>query len=287
MENINTVIRQRKNKTFRIIGTVIFFICFAPYLLVLFCGLNGINFNLQGIKNYYGFPGMLISMIISPSFFGLIPACIIYQVIYTIRSIWFRKKLKRISLIISAVYAAAFIAIGLFSMHYPNPDLEYLFLKTVDPGYEAELTDNFLEMNSSYRKDLAGYVAEKNNIPDNYTFNIQIESINFENYRSGGDYSVLYEKTKYRINNFNVHITELNETAITDTIYEIWDNIYPNIKDNVKDGKLFIYIHDSENRDVSIFMCGETECYKAHADISGISESSELSSLNGKTIKLS
>lgn len=284
MENINTVIRQRKNKTFRIIGTVIFFICFAPYLLVLFCGLNGINFNLQGIKTYYGFPGMLISMIISPSFFGLIPACIIYQVIYTIRSIWFRKKLKRISLIISAVYAAAFIAIGLFSMHYPNPDLEYLFLKTVDPGYEAELTENFLENNKNYDEDLADYVAKKNNIPDNMSFYIKIEYINFENYRTGEDYSVLYEKTTYNISNFNVHITEVNETTVTNTIYEIWNNIYPNIKDNLKDGTLSIYITDS-NQAVSVLMSGETECYKAHADIWGISESSELSSLNGKTIK--
>ncbi len=113
MENYNSEIYSRKVNVSKIIGTFIFFICFLPYLWVLSCGINGEYFGMQDISKYYGFSGMILSIMFGFLYWYPLPFCIIYQIIFFVKCIRHNRTLKLASFILSILFAFAFLLIGI------------------------------------------------------------------------------------------------------------------------------------------------------------------------------
>lgn len=89
-----------------IIGSVIFFLSFLPYIHIIYSGLTGILFGIQGFAVFYGYGGLLIDAICL-TIFGILPLCFIYQLIFGIKFIKKHHKLRTctIALIITLILA--------------------------------------------------------------------------------------------------------------------------------------------------------------------------------------
>ena len=85
-----------------IIGTVFFFLSFAPYLYLIYAGIDGITFGMQGIGHFYGFFGAVIAFFLL-TFTGIIPICLIYQIKFGKKHISDNRTLKKITIILSSV----------------------------------------------------------------------------------------------------------------------------------------------------------------------------------------
>lgn len=104
MENNTTV-----KKVFGVIGAVLFFSSYLPYLFLVFVAINGFVLGLAGESYVYGFEavcGLFVLLCIFPVY----PVCILYQLIYGIVYIRKRKKLKIAAIAVVAVLAAAIFA---------------------------------------------------------------------------------------------------------------------------------------------------------------------------------
>ena len=69
-----------------IIGTVIFFLSFLPYVHLIYIGLTGVVFGMQGFVLCYGYMGMFADAIFL-TFFLILPICIIYQIVFGVKYI--------------------------------------------------------------------------------------------------------------------------------------------------------------------------------------------------------
>lgn len=89
-----------------IIGSVIFFLSFLPYVHIIYSGLTGILFGMQGFAVLFGYGGLLIDALFL-TFFGILPLCFIYQLIFGIKFIKKHHKLRTctIALIITLILA--------------------------------------------------------------------------------------------------------------------------------------------------------------------------------------
>ena len=63
-----------------IIAAVVFFASFAPYFMLIYFGIDGINFGMQGIVRAYGIAGIIIGAIIL-FVIGVLPICIVLQAV--------------------------------------------------------------------------------------------------------------------------------------------------------------------------------------------------------------
>ena len=63
-----------------IIAAVVFFASFAPYFILIYFGIDGINFGMQGIVRAYGIAGVIIGAIIL-FVVGILPICIVLQAV--------------------------------------------------------------------------------------------------------------------------------------------------------------------------------------------------------------
>ncbi len=90
---------------FKKTSKILFWLCFLPYAFIL---VNGIYHAIVGYENrafvtgdiistYYGMDAFLESVTVSYLFllyFGIIPACAVYQVVYFIATLYFNNKNK-------------------------------------------------------------------------------------------------------------------------------------------------------------------------------------------------
>ena len=85
--------RYRKLTGGQITGTVLFFLSYVPFLYAIYCGLNGIVFGLQGFARFFGISGVILGCL-TLTVFGILPACIIYQIIFGVKVIRHNKPLR-------------------------------------------------------------------------------------------------------------------------------------------------------------------------------------------------
>ena len=96
-----------------IIGTVIYFLSFLPYLYVIYCGINGQYFGMQDIAKYYGLDGMILAFLFGFMYMLPMPFNLIYQIIFFCKFIRYHSMLKIVSFIISIIFAFAFVLVAI------------------------------------------------------------------------------------------------------------------------------------------------------------------------------
>jgi hypothetical protein len=89
-----------------IIGSVIFFLSFLPYVHLIYIGLTGVLFGMQGFVVCYGYMGMFADAIFL-TFFLVLPICIIYQIAFGINCIRHHKKLSKATLLLFIILIIA------------------------------------------------------------------------------------------------------------------------------------------------------------------------------------
>ena len=62
MENKDVSIKSVATDIGGIIAAVVFFASFAPYFMLIYFGIDGINFGMQGIVRAYGIAGIIIGV---------------------------------------------------------------------------------------------------------------------------------------------------------------------------------------------------------------------------------
>ena len=99
-------------KVFGIIGTILFFASYLPYIYVVFCGIEGVQEGLFGGAYVYGFDAMinvLTWFVVIP----IVPVCFIYQLVFGIVYIRKRKALTITTLVTVAIIIVSALSIGI------------------------------------------------------------------------------------------------------------------------------------------------------------------------------
>ena len=105
------------------IGTVIFFISFLPYVHLIYAALRGVMFGMQGFVVCYGY-GAIIVDAIALTFYLIMPACFIYQLIFGKAVISKHPALKRaVKILVIVLIVAALLTEPLAFLIY-GKDLE-------------------------------------------------------------------------------------------------------------------------------------------------------------------
>ena len=89
-----------------IIGSVIFFLSFLPYVHLIYIGLTGVVFGMQGFVLCYGYMGMFADAIFL-TFFLVLPICFIYQLVFFFKIIRHHKKLLKSTIILLIILIIA------------------------------------------------------------------------------------------------------------------------------------------------------------------------------------
>ena len=116
-----------------VIGTVLFFLSFTPYFFLIYIGIEGINFGMQGIIHFYGLTAVIIGFIFL-CILGIIPLCLIFQIIFGKKYIAQHDKLRKATKILITVLVVTLILISPIScgvnkirvMTEPSRITEYL-----------------------------------------------------------------------------------------------------------------------------------------------------------------
>ena len=172
-----------------------------------------------------------------------------------------------------------------YAAHSPVLPGDKSFKIEIGPGDKVydDLATRFMEANSSFFTDLTEYIIAKENLPADLTYRISIVSIDFQDYRYGDDYSVLFERTKYAFTGLTANYTKVTDDVIMDITNKVWNDIYPKIP--VYDNSFTIYLHESGTSFICADIRSNTEKTKATVRFGwmGLNASSEL---DGKKIEL-
>ena len=116
-------------KVFGVIGAVLFFSSYLPYLFLVEAAINGFVLGLAGESYVYGFEAVC-ELFVLLCIFPVYPVCILYQLIYGIVYIRKRKKLKIAAIAVVAVLVAAIFASCFYyeirKRHQINEDKGYI-----------------------------------------------------------------------------------------------------------------------------------------------------------------
>lgn len=308
--------RYRKLTGGQITGTVLFFLSYVPFLYAIYCGLNGIVFGLQGFARFFGISGVILGCL-TLTVFGILPACIVYQIIFGVKVIRHNKPLRITTFaVVGALLFVAFLtepvsrilkaehAIdnidevnGYLSDKYDhNVSVElvdaeidaylnsYSATSPVLPGdstftvsddsvmsgnYSDNLVDAFLEANPSYMNQFCIYVKSKYDIPETANLGVEINNIQFGDYKDGDDYTVLFDKTDYTIDEINIYADDFKYEMVYEVINQVWNDIYPQINNEMDGGFLTIWIYHDDNQVeiVSLYGKGSFSHEDPHAEI--------------------
>lgn len=220
-------------KVWGVIGTVIFFISYIPYLLLIEVGIHGTMSGLFGGIKLYGFEAMcnyIVWLCVVPVF----PVCIIYQLIFGIAYIRKRRVLKIITIVLVAVLVIIIINVGVFAVNKKEEQLA-----AAKPQIEQYLTDKygegFVNENTNIRlfsPDDDGYMVTTDVLPDGIEFAVNLSS---------GDDDLIASFCG-RNEGFTDDFTEY-----TDEQYEMPDNMSLQVR---IDSIAFGTYHDSEDYSV-------------------------------------
>ena len=101
--------RSDSNIARHIIGTIVFFISFMPYYFIVNAGIRGINFGFgQGFGHFTGVDGAFIAAW-GLTLTGIIPFCLVYQIIFGRKVIRRYKPLKTIAILLISVTSISLI----------------------------------------------------------------------------------------------------------------------------------------------------------------------------------
>ena len=78
------------------IGSVLFFLSFLPYVHMIYIGLTGVVFGMQGFVLCYGYMGMFADAIFL-TFFLVLPVCLLYQIVFAVKYIRHHGKLLKVT----------------------------------------------------------------------------------------------------------------------------------------------------------------------------------------------
>ena len=313
-------------KVFGVLGAILFFLSYLPFVFVIYAGIIGVQRGLIGGAYIYGFEAMfnyLTWFCIIP----IIPVCVIYQLVFGIIYIRKHKILTVATLIIVAGIIIASVSVGIsfevskknMIRHEEDAITEHLankygsemaqnivitvqdyegysyyvstdvfpkggkFVICPDDDYSDDLINEFELYNGSFHNDLTTYVDHLNDLPDNMSFSIVVESIDFGNYKDGDDYSVLFEKTTYRINGIMVDSDELTDDIVLDIINDVW-NKYAGKFEN--EDYYNIYIKQSGKNAFSVTVFFRPDKSEATAKITTYSDYQGITDLRGAEIAL-
>lgn len=167
MEN-NTAVK----KVFGVIGAVLFFSSYLPYLFLVFAAINGFVLGLAGESYVYGFEavcGQFVLLCIFPVY----PVCILYQLIYGIVYIRKRKKLKIAAIAVVAVLVAAIFASCFYyeirKRHQLNEDSGYIIEYLSDKYGDDIASDISISMINPEERC---YGVTSHVLPDSARFNV-------------------------------------------------------------------------------------------------------------------
>ena len=158
-------------------------------------------------------------------------------------------------------------------------------IQAIDNG---EIWDNFTaifqETNKGFSNDLIQYVIDKNDLPSDMNYKISIISIDFQDYKNGDDYSVLFERTKYALWSIDVKYNSITEDDIMNIINRVWKDVFPKVP--ITENSFDINIMINDRIDTYIRITNHPEKNSATAVINVRSESSTIYGLNKKKIEL-
>ena len=151
------------------------------------------------------------------------------------------------------------------------------------------LVETFMEANKDFYPEINKYIVAKEKLPAEFTYNIRIVSIDFQDYKNGDDLSVLLDRTKYILNSVDAHYSNINEEVIMDTIDKVWKDIYPNAP--LQSGDLHIHFNNNDKTLISVYIREDRKQKKFIARISDWSRPDfqspgKYQELDGKEIEL-
>ncbi|MCR4777007.1 MAG: SUR7/PalI family protein [Saccharofermentans sp.] len=164
------------------------------------------------------------------------------------------------------------------------PDVSFQIQVIENREIRDDFTAVFQETNKSFSNEFVQYVINKHDLPSNMKYKISIVSIDFQDYKNGDDYKILFERTKYALCSVDVNFENITETEVMNLVNRVWKNVFPKVP--VSEDTFDINIKINNNLDTYIRITNTPEKNSATAKIHVWSNSSSLSGLNKKKIEL-
>lgn len=153
---------------------------------------------------------------------------------------------------------------------------------------EGEIWDNlittFKDNNEGFFPEFVQYVIDRNDLPSDMNYRINIVSIDFQDYKNGDNYKVLFERIKYAITGLVVNYQSITEDELMSIINKVWKEIMPKVPADEPSFQIEIKINDRYDTFVNI--TNHKTKNSATAVIDVWARSSSLSGLNKKAIEL-
>lgn len=147
-----------------------------------------------------------------------------------------------------------------------------------------DFTTKFQETNEGFSNDLVQYIIDKHDLPSDMKYKISIVSIDFQDYKNGDDYKVLFERTKYAVTGLDVNYSSITENEAMNIINKVWKDVLPKLPADEHKFTITISVNDQYDTDIDITRNSQNN--SATASVHVWSSSSSLYGMNKKQIEL-
>lgn len=145
------------------------------------------------------------------------------------------------------------------------------------------LSNTFYGANENFNKELKDYILKKEDLPSEYVYDYSIISIDYQDYRDGDDYTVLFDRTKYAITGVKVYYTQVTETVVMEVTNKVWKDLQSKIP---LDNSFAITFEENDRYACRVDITRDPKSKKATASIFVWSDSNSISGLQKKKIEL-
>lgn len=173
----------------------------------------------------------------------------------------------------------------IYDVHTPvlPDDKTYEVRVTQGDRITDTLVTDFSGSSPDFFAEFKKYIIAKENIPEGMDINIDILSIDFQDYHYGDDYADLFSRTEYSIKEIIVDLDTVTDEAVLDLTKKVWKEIYPNI--TVGQGSFYLMVTENGVNAVEVFF----HVYKERPTVSFLVWESKWdgeSALNGVELDL-
>ena len=115
-------------------------------------------------------------------------------------------------------------------------------------GYYDDIINVFNRQNEKYEKDFRNYLDKKHSMSGEIHVQPHIASINFDGYKKGEDYSVLFQATKYSIAGLTIELPhdEIKQDRLISLTKKAIDEYVPKLGDHTL-RFIMIYVRDEDS----------------------------------------
>ena len=135
-----------------------------------------------------------------------------------------------------------------------------------------ELMGAFREANPDFNDRCNAYAHSKYNIPAGYELVGYAEAVDFKNYRHGDDFSVLIDRTEFKVQTVKINTKNTDTDSIKNMLDGIWNNALLKHSILISENAFVVIISQNGSEKYTAYIYPKPEQEKANVRVYSISD---------------